>query len=72
MMVAKIEKGIPLPPRGARLSRKWPWHEMEVGDSFLVPAGERATGGGTMGKFMGRKFTERKLPDGSIRIWRTA
>ena len=71
----KIETGIPMPPglgqRGR--SRKYPWREMKVGDSFLVPgvtrqkwrsapAGEKATG---------FKFATRAV-EGGIRVWRVA
>lgn len=29
----KIEKGHPIPPP----KKKYPWHKMEVGDSFAIP-----------------------------------
>lgn len=46
---AKIEKGIPIPQivkerhdrykdRGGQTVSKYPWREMEIGDSFMVPA----------------------------------
>jgi len=35
-MEFKIEKNIPIPPKGKH-KRLFPFHEMEVGDSFFVP-----------------------------------
>lgn len=32
----KIEKGVPLPTRPAKRNTRWPWRDMEVGDSVLV------------------------------------
>lgn len=71
-----IEKGVPTPPPRHHGSGtiKYPFHEMEVGDSFHAPAEEAkrarlaATG---WGKRNGRKFVGRKNGDG-IRIWRIA
>ncbi len=34
--LTKIQKGVPIPP-AIRLGRKYPWYEMEVGDSFYTP-----------------------------------
>lgn len=70
----KIEKGIPVPShRGA--PSKYPWEQMEVGDSFFVPAEDTTKNFGslarTSGKRMGAKFTSRKL-DGGWRVWRIA
>ena len=47
----KIEKGIPLPRAYTKGGggRKYPWPDMKVGDSFLVPA--------TDGKFTERGIT---------------
>jgi hypothetical protein len=42
----KIEKGIPIPARtGAKGPRgsKYPFADMEVGDSFALPVGEKET-----------------------------
>jgi len=33
--MVKIEKNIPLPPN--KRAQKWPWHQMDVGDSFFAP-----------------------------------
>lgn len=70
----KIDKGIPLPPaircRGA--APKYPWHEMNVGDSFFaqgVKASSISRLAIVTGKACGRKFSTRKESDG-VRVWR--
>lgn len=40
----KIESGVPLPERGAHLS-KYPFDKMLPGDSFLVPCGDNVRSG---------------------------
>lgn len=61
-----IDKGIPLPG-------KYPFDKMEVGDSFLVPAGVPRTTVGVAasryGKPRGMKFSFRVTPEG-LRCWR--
>ena len=77
----KMEKGIPLAwIRRRRPSLKYPFDQMEAGDSFFVPlnAGDElkslcgrvthATISAT--KRLGRKFTLRSGETG-VRIWRT-
>lgn len=70
MISVELEKGVPLPV--AR--QKYPYKEMEVGDSFFV------NGGGIqnvcnqnyrMGKKLGMSFIARK-ENGGVRVWRTA
>lgn len=72
-----IEKNVPVPPGAGRVGR-YPWAEMEVGDSFFVQAihGKRAQSTiGTAGlswaarNHPDRKFTVRKV-DGGYRCWR--
>lgn len=66
-----IDKTIPL-PRG-KTQGKYPWREMEVGDSFLFPA-EKAfprQAARTAGQRLNRKFTVRKTDEG-FRCWRIA
>ncbi|MDP9196114.1 MAG: Arm DNA-binding domain-containing protein [Pseudomonadota bacterium] len=79
----KIDDGIPLRSiRRKRLSgsgdSKWnsyPWSEMKIGQSFLIP-GEKKTGNvcwmaATAGKKYQMKFTARKVR-GGCRLWRIA
>jgi hypothetical protein len=72
IMGIRVEKGVALPM--ARVDRKYPHEEMEVGDSFLIAdvsmqvvlnANWRAS------KKLGWKFAARKEGEG-IRVWRTA
>lgn len=78
----KIEKGVVssgLTGRGR--GGRYPWHQMEVGDSFQVPsdvspnsayglAREANVSAALAGS--GKKFTVRKQADGTYRCWRLA
>lgn len=75
----KIEKGIAMPAptwRGGPRNPKYPFRDMEVGDSFLVATKQdRERAKATLWYFTrsnigkGRKFASRKVDDG-YRIWR--
>ena len=75
----KIEKGIPVSglTKGRRGS-KYPFADMEVGDSFLLPCGDkervktmaRVSCSITRQKVTGKLFTARSA-EGGIRVWRT-
>ena len=80
--IAKIDKGIPMPIVHTKRD-KFPWQEMEIGDSFEYPrtgnGGPNDLGGisvrntvsWTNRKFKGqRKFASRVMPDGTFRVWR--
>jgi hypothetical protein len=75
----QIEKGIPLTQMsgGGRNSLAlYPWHKMEIGDSFLFPPHinkiDKAQGNKAYGqKATGFKFKCRTTPEG-IRCWRIA
>lgn len=69
-MVFKIEDGHPIPPVGRysltgrkphRLGgiRKWPWHELEIGESFVMdfPRTSVAVRACNMGKRTGKQFS---------------
>lgn len=70
-----IEKGVEMPVGGVRKRMKYPYGEMEVGDSFVVEndCSSRMVNvcgmNRKMGLKLGRKFTARKQDDG-IRVWR--
>lgn len=73
----KIDKNVPMPKAKAKL--KYPFNEMQVGDSFEVPCTEEerkslqiklASSSGMYGRKHGAKFTTRQSDNG-IRIWRT-
>ena len=71
----KVEKGIPIPERS---NKKYPWGEMEVGDSFFIKCEytrlKHQSIGGSKTNWKKRhnpncKFTVRRV-DGGIRAWR--
>lgn len=68
----KIEKGVPRPQ--GRTTRTYPFEQMNVGDSFLLPEGGSLTaraGLYTIAKRHGQKIAVRKTDDG-VRVWRVA
>ncbi len=76
-----LETGVPIPKRvapGGRRGSKYPFAQMEVGQSFLVadPETKAATIRSAVGAFSKRysdagKFAVRITEEG-IRVWRTA
>ncbi len=68
-----IENDAELP--AARNGRsRYPFAEMEPGQSFVVPAEENKgvrSAAHSFGKRHEQKFTCRRQADGSVRIWRT-
>ena len=63
-----IEKGVPLPPRRGPVS-KYPFAEMEVGDSFVTDIMSiRGTAKQAAARY-GKKFTVRRVAEG-FRVWR--
>jgi hypothetical protein len=64
----KVEKNVPLPAR-------YPFDEMEVGDSFAVPPeiarNTVAVAAGRYGDKHAMKFIVRLMPDRTLRCWRT-
>lgn len=60
-----IDKRIPLPDR----STKYPWREMEIGDSFCCNTEVIRSGAVSAGKRYGLKFTVKKEGD-HFRVWR--
>ncbi len=81
----KIEKGIEIPPRtpysGANHcnTAKYPWKELEIGDSFFVPQSDEVSryalynrlrsSACQAAKRLGTHHTVR-LVDGGVRVWR--
>jgi hypothetical protein len=67
-----IEKGEAMPC--PRLVYKYPYSEMEVGDSFVVPNAKRQlvyNNNYKAGKRLGARFIS-KAEGGNIRVWRVA
>lgn len=76
----EIEKGVPIPRGGSGRPRKYP-RDLDVGDSFFVPAqdaqdanGIRNSIGGTFRRSAsGIRITTRVLTEGGqlgVRVWR--
>lgn len=71
----EIEKNIPI-PRSHAEGVKYPFPQMEIGDSFVVPIDRRVAVCMACLRYKekhGKQFTTRKTEDGkSIRVWRIA
>lgn len=81
----EIDKSVPIPevtPKTSRVEARYPWKQMEVGDSFLVPTDgkngdkpdilvkqfqSRCSG---IGKAYGMKFRVAMDDAGKVRCWR--
>ncbi len=81
----EVEKNVEVPQilRDQERPRKYPFNEMDVGDSFFIPSGTHAaeningkttprvsSAAHNYGKIHGQKFTIRKQPCGGYRVWR--
>ena len=75
-MTVQIDKDVPLSndPRLGGSRKKWPWGEMEVGDSFLMKGA--SIGSASRGAFDAKHRYKRQFAcrtvEGGIRIWRIA
>ncbi len=71
----EIEKNIPV-PRAYAAREKYPFHQMEIGDSFVVPVDRGVAASVACSwykKKHGMKFVTRKTKDGKfVRVWRIA
>lgn len=68
----EIQKDIPLPEQKKR--NFYPYKEMDVGESFLVPQGKIqivCNANYRASKVLEKKFIARREGDG-VRVWRTA
>ena len=74
-MSVQIDSHVPAPGAASGRPRKYPWLELEVGQSFLFPqfitSGGAAAAMSYASKTYGLKFTVRKTPEG-YRCWRIA
>lgn len=67
----KIEKGIPAPAKRG----KYPFAEMEVGDSFLVPGAATSAEISSAVSYRKNRYQEQYIcrsVDGGLRVWRIA
>lgn len=71
----QIDKGIPI-GENSKVGRpsKYPWHEMDDGDSVFIEgettAGSAVVSARRFGKTNGKCFVARTV-EGGVRIWRT-
>lgn len=73
----KIEKNVPLSPRSWKGKPKYPWAQMDPGDSFVVPGEGRTlkvlqtTILTSARRHKPKRFSTR-IEGGNVRVWRTA
>ena len=76
----QIDRGIPMPPPCRGAAAKYPWREMEVGESFFVEASAKdavvirsrvRSAGYSQRLAHGTRFTVRTV-EGGVRVWRIA
>lgn len=75
----QIDKGVPIPPhvRGQG-APKYPWREMEIGDSFFVSDRHRrsiSAAASSARQHRGHQFATRSVTENGvdgIRVWRVA
>lgn len=69
-----IQSGVPIPAHNGIGRFKYPWDQLEIGESMFIAG---ATMSKTSGSFqyasmkLGRKFA-RRSENGGVRVWRTA
>lgn len=73
----KIDKGIPLPPRGANGPRsRYPLADLEVGDSFFAPVVNGQEPRELLRRLSGLPATHKpkrfamRTVEGGVRVWR--
>lgn len=69
-MSYKITKGIEVPVRRSGRKSVYPWHDMEVDDSFETDDGNVRSAASSHGRRYGQKFTVHKMGNGKFRVWR--
>ena len=72
MSSVKIDKDIPMPQDKLGRKPKYPWMDMDVGDSFLLPGKSIHHAASLMVRWQergGRRYSARTVPEG-VRIWR--
>ncbi len=71
----KIEPNVAMPKPHNLHRGKYPWREMQIGDSFLVGHQVKGStirsGASIAGRKHGREFAVRRTPEG-LRCWRIA
>jgi hypothetical protein len=68
MINVEVSKDVPIPPA----KRRYPYKDMDVGDSFFVSGGKLqvvCNANYRVGKKLSRKFIAR-CEEGGVRVWR--
>jgi hypothetical protein len=74
-----VETGIPMPdgPQDSRYNYKYPWRQMNVGDSFFIAAADKRRKLARIRSVMfyhNNKYPEHfeaRIVDAGVRVWRT-
>ena len=65
----KVRKGVPVPPHGDGSRYRYPWREMQIGDSFYVADKSIQHMTGSAYRLRPLRFTM-KTENGGVRVWR--
>jgi len=65
----ELKDDVKMPGRRGGRKPKYPFADMEVGQSFEIPANGR-TAASVYGARTNKKFATRKMEDGTFRCWR--
>lgn len=70
MLEVKIEKNVPFPTK--HVTVKWPFDQLEIGDSFAAPVGKLSNLYVAVMRHSveGKKFIVRKIDNTHCRVWR--
>jgi hypothetical protein len=75
MSAILIDKGIPIPPASTGMANtKYPWDQMEIGDSFLIPGRMKSNGGVSVPPRLARGGfkVSCRVEGAGVRVWRIA
>ena len=66
----KIDKNIPIPPDSRGKSYKYPFEDLQIGDSFVMLSGSRGGCVQNAQRKLGHKYTIRNIGNNKVRVWR--
>lgn len=79
MNAYRIEKGVPMPAIRRSNEAEFPFRELQIGESFEVPAAKAGKTGVRLStaaqncrRYTGRRFAIRKINGRTFRAWRVA
>lgn len=74
-MTIKIDEGIPAPCDRGSIAKKYPFDDMEIGDSFVVEPADGVSASSMANRLKHKQFTRLPLVEDGvmvIRFWRVA